>query len=55
MTIGLLTAIGAAETYPDELHYAWWRKRSFFRQVPYRYFPPGIYGPLALALESAVA
>ena len=38
------TMPGPPKSFPDVFHYMWWRERPFFREIPYRYFPPGIYG-----------
>ena len=38
------TLPGPPKSFPDVFHYMWWRERPFFREIPFRYFPPGIYG-----------
>eukprot|EP00434_Breviolum_minutum_P022165 symbB.v1.2.019569.t1/scaffold1591.1/size184449/5 len=40
----LVDVLGPPKSFPDVFHYMWWRERPFFREIPYRYFPPGIYG-----------
>ncbi|CAK9038671.1 Ankyrin repeat domain-containing protein 17, partial [Durusdinium trenchii] len=40
----MVDVLGLEETFPDRMNYNWWRDRPFFRQIPFRYFPPGIYG-----------
>ncbi|CAJ1392831.1 unnamed protein product [Effrenium voratum] len=40
----MVDVLGSEESFPDRLNFNWWRDRPFFRQVPFRYFPPGRYG-----------
>eukprot|EP00439_Symbiodinium_sp_Y106_P042091 s786_g5.t1 len=41
--VAMVDVLGSSG-FPDSTHFEWWKTTPWFREVPFRFFPPGLYG-----------